>query len=81
MSNISTNVAVTGANGFVGKNVRKFLRFLPTKPLAPVTTIPLDMLDMKKITQQLILRISLVIHCGCTRKAPRQAENWVYNWY
>jgi NADH dehydrogenase len=25
MSNISTNVAVTGANGFVGKNVRKFL--------------------------------------------------------
>ena len=25
MSNISTNVAITGANGFVGKNVRKFL--------------------------------------------------------
>ena len=25
MSNISTNVAVTGASGFVGKNVRKFL--------------------------------------------------------
>jgi len=25
MPNISTNVAVTGANGFVGKNVRKFL--------------------------------------------------------
>ena len=25
MSNISTNVAVTGANGFVGKNIRKFL--------------------------------------------------------
>jgi len=25
MSNISTSVAVTGANGFVGKNVRKFL--------------------------------------------------------
>jgi len=25
MSNISTNVVVTGANGFVGKNVRKFL--------------------------------------------------------
>jgi len=25
MSNISTNVAVTGANGFVGKNLRKFL--------------------------------------------------------
>ena len=25
MLNISTNVAVTGANGFVGKNVRKFL--------------------------------------------------------
>jgi len=25
MSNISTNVAVTGANGFVGKSVRKFL--------------------------------------------------------
>ena len=68
MSNISTKVVVTGANGFVGKNGRKFLRFLPTNPLAPVITIPLDILDMKKIIQQLILRISLVTHCGSVGK-------------
>ena len=67
MPSISRDVVVTGANGFVGKNLRNFLRFLPTKPLAPTTTILIPFV-MKKIIQQLILRISLVTHCGSTGK-------------
>ena len=81
MPSISRGVVVTGANGFVGKNLRNFLKLLPTKLLAPVTATAIDIFDIKKITQQLILRISLITHCGCTRKTPWQAENWIYNWY